>query len=364
MMCFDLGGPVNKAAYAFATAGLSVDRPGELRSWPRSCSPAWCRRWRWRLRDVCGRKLFNRAGAGERQGGVAARRLVHLRGCDPVRGGRPAARHPGDACRAARSPARCRWRSTSGCSAPHGGIFVLFAVDGIFGFFVALAAGTIVGGARASSPLKSMRRRPADTEQAEAVAGPRRDPHARIHVTQVRPQKRNSFMASITVKVGSSVGLHARPGSDHLREGWRARRRRHLGGARWQTGRRGLGPADHDARRLARRRGRGVVRRRRGGRRRSPTWWPGPRRLTPTATSRCRLPAGDWSRTSEIRGAARDRAGARRRDRLWRPGRAARRATRNSPLGREAWPRAPTSMRARSSLERAARCAPRTPGRP
>ena len=31
MMCFDLGGPVNKAAYAFATAGLNVADPSSLR---------------------------------------------------------------------------------------------------------------------------------------------------------------------------------------------------------------------------------------------------------------------------------------------------------------------------------------------
>ena len=31
--------------------------------------------------------------------------------------------------------------------APHGGIFVLFAVDGILGFFIALAAGVAVAAA-------------------------------------------------------------------------------------------------------------------------------------------------------------------------------------------------------------------------
>ena len=31
MMAFDLGGPVNKAAYAFATAGLSVDNSASLK---------------------------------------------------------------------------------------------------------------------------------------------------------------------------------------------------------------------------------------------------------------------------------------------------------------------------------------------
>ena len=35
MMCFDLGGPVNKAAYAFAVAGLNVaDAVDAARSWP------------------------------------------------------------------------------------------------------------------------------------------------------------------------------------------------------------------------------------------------------------------------------------------------------------------------------------------
>ena len=31
MMCFDLGGPVNKAAYAFAVAGLTIDNEASLR---------------------------------------------------------------------------------------------------------------------------------------------------------------------------------------------------------------------------------------------------------------------------------------------------------------------------------------------
>ncbi|CAB0603896.1 hypothetical protein CIP107550_01392 [Corynebacterium diphtheriae] len=30
MMCFDLGGPVNKAVYLFATAGLSTNEPAAL----------------------------------------------------------------------------------------------------------------------------------------------------------------------------------------------------------------------------------------------------------------------------------------------------------------------------------------------
>ncbi len=34
MMCFDLGGPVNKAAYAFAVAGLDVSNHASLQIMP------------------------------------------------------------------------------------------------------------------------------------------------------------------------------------------------------------------------------------------------------------------------------------------------------------------------------------------
>jgi hypothetical protein len=49
MMCFDLGGPVNKAAYVFATTG-----PGRRQRRPAGHHGhghgrrAWSRRWRWR----------------------------------------------------------------------------------------------------------------------------------------------------------------------------------------------------------------------------------------------------------------------------------------------------------------------------
>jgi PTS system fructose-specific IIC component len=48
-----------------------------------------------------------------------------------------------------------------GVRAPHGGIFVLFAVDGVIGFLVSLAAGAVVG-ALAVIALKSIGSRDTD----------------------------------------------------------------------------------------------------------------------------------------------------------------------------------------------------------
>ena len=46
--------------------------------------------------------------------------------------------------------------------APHGGIFVLFAVDNILGYFIALVAGVVVGAA-AVIVLKSIGRKETET---------------------------------------------------------------------------------------------------------------------------------------------------------------------------------------------------------
>ena len=99
MMAFDLGGPVNKVAYAFAVAGLGAGTatnvvPFEIMAAvmaagmvpPLALALA---------STVLYRKGFTKP---ERENGKAAWLLgavLHLRGRDPVRRGRPAARHPG-----------------------------------------------------------------------------------------------------------------------------------------------------------------------------------------------------------------------------------------------------------------------------
>ena len=96
MMCFDLGGPVNKAAYAFAVAGLTIDNEASLRIMaavmaagmvpPLAMASGHCR----------AAEVVHRAGTRERLGGLAAGRVVHLRRSDPVRRGGPLPGNPVD----------------------------------------------------------------------------------------------------------------------------------------------------------------------------------------------------------------------------------------------------------------------------
>ena len=85
--------------------------------------------------------------------------------------------------------------------APHGGIFVLFAVHNILGFLIALVLGVVVGSGRVIA-LKT-HRPAADTETS-----PPSD--HRLRPSRSTNQKENACPRK-TVAVGSAVGLHARP---------------------------------------------------------------------------------------------------------------------------------------------------------
>ena len=80
--------------------------------------------------------------------------------------------------------------------APHGGIFVLFAVDNILGFLIALLAGVLVAAALRDRPED---RRPAPT------------PTIAHRLTSSTATNEGEPMPTKTVVVGSAVGLHARP---------------------------------------------------------------------------------------------------------------------------------------------------------
>ena len=99
MMCFDLGGPVNKVAYAFAVAGLasaSAENPTPYLIMAAVMTAGMVPPLAMALAStVLARNLFTPV---ERENGVAAWLLgagIHLRGRDPVCGGRSAAGHPG-----------------------------------------------------------------------------------------------------------------------------------------------------------------------------------------------------------------------------------------------------------------------------
>jgi len=158
MMAFDMGGPLNKVAYSFAAVGvggaaLAAGAP-ELRIMAAVMLAGMVPPIALALATVVRPGLFTVA---ERENGKAGWLLgasfitegaIPFAAADPVRV----------------IPAIMAGSAVTGgvsmaldvaVRAPHGGIFVLFAVDGVLGYVVALAAGVLVGAA-AVVALKSL----------------------------------------------------------------------------------------------------------------------------------------------------------------------------------------------------------------
>ncbi|MGO1543483.1 MAG: PTS fructose transporter subunit IIABC [Gulosibacter sp.] len=143
MMCFDLGGPVNKAAYLFATAGLSAGTDAAMMVMSAVMVAGMVPPLALALASAVRPKLFTQE---ERKNGQAAWLLgaafisegaIPFAAADPLRvipsmmaGGAVA----GGLSMAFETTLR----------APHGGIFVFFAIDPIWGFVIALVAGMVV----------------------------------------------------------------------------------------------------------------------------------------------------------------------------------------------------------------------------
>ena len=147
MMCFDLGGPVNKVAYAFAVAGLGAATLDNQAPWqimaavmasgmvpPLAMALA---------STVLDKKRFSLA---ERENGKAAWLLgasfisegaIPFAAADPLRV--IPASMLGGAVTGAISMA-----AGVGSKAPHGGIFVFFAIDNFLMFVVSILVGTVV----------------------------------------------------------------------------------------------------------------------------------------------------------------------------------------------------------------------------
>ncbi|MGH3333573.1 MAG: PTS fructose transporter subunit IIABC [Nocardioidaceae bacterium] len=148
MMAFDMGGPLNKTAYAFATAGLgavsatATDAP-ELKIMASVMLAGMVPPLALALASAVRPSLFDEL---ERENGKAAWALgasfitegaIPFAAADPIRVIPPIMF--GSAVTGALSMA-----FDVTLRAPHGGIFVLFAVGNILGFVIALAAGVLV----------------------------------------------------------------------------------------------------------------------------------------------------------------------------------------------------------------------------
>ena len=144
MMCFDLGGPVNKAAYAFATAGLNVADPSSLRIMAAVMAAGMVPPLAMALASTVRPGLFTEP---ERENGRAAWLLgasFISEGAIPFAAADPLRVIPSMMFGGAVTGALIMAFDVT-LKAPHGGIFVFFAIGHLLWFLVALAVGTVVG---------------------------------------------------------------------------------------------------------------------------------------------------------------------------------------------------------------------------
>lgn len=160
MMCFDMGGPVNKAAYTFAVAGLSTGSGGALTIMAAVMAAGMVPPLAMALATVVRKSLFSDV---ERENGRAAWLLgasFISEGAIPFAAADPFRVIPsimvGGAVTGALS-------MTLGATlrAPHGGVFVVPLMGNPLGFLVAVVAGTLVATALVVALKTFARRRPA-----------------------------------------------------------------------------------------------------------------------------------------------------------------------------------------------------------
>lgn len=143
MMCFDLGGPVNKAAYAFATVGLNVADPSSLRIMAAVMAAGMVPPLAMALATAVRPRLFSEP---ERENGRAAWLLgasFISEGAIPFAAADPLRVIPSMMAGGAVTGALIMAFDVT-LRAPHGGIFVFFAIGNLLWFLVALVAGTVV----------------------------------------------------------------------------------------------------------------------------------------------------------------------------------------------------------------------------
>src|SRR6185503_16564445 len=144
MMCFDLGGPVNKAAYAFATAGLAAATTASFEIMGAVMAAGMVPPLAMALATVLRPQLFSEP---ERENGRPAWLLGACfisEGAIPFAAADPFRVIPSMMFGGAITGALCMATGVAS-RAPHGGIFVLFAIDNKLWFVVAILAGMVAG---------------------------------------------------------------------------------------------------------------------------------------------------------------------------------------------------------------------------
>ena len=174
MMCFDLGGPVNKAAYLFATAGLSTGDEASMQIMAAVMASGMVPPIALSIATFVRKNLFTPA---EQENGKSAWLLglsFVSEGAIPFAAADPFRVIPsmmaGGAVTGALSMA-----FGVGSRAPHGGIFVIFAIEPAWAYFVAILAGVIVSAIAIIAmkqfwPNKAAEEAAAKAEKAKATA--------------------------------------------------------------------------------------------------------------------------------------------------------------------------------------------------
>jgi len=146
MMAFDLGGPVNKVAYSFAVAGLGAATLANQAPWQIMAAvmaAGMVPPLAMALATVLDRRLFSPV---ERENGKAAWLLgasFISEGAIPFAAADPLRVIPASMLGAATTGAlSMAWGVTS--KAPHGGMFVFFAIDNFLLFALAIVIGTVI----------------------------------------------------------------------------------------------------------------------------------------------------------------------------------------------------------------------------
>ncbi|HET6633631.1 MAG TPA: fructose-specific PTS transporter subunit EIIC [Streptomyces sp.] len=167
MMCFDLGGPVNKVAYAFAVGGLANPTEGGLKVMAAVMAAGMVPPLGMALATTIRGRLFTKA---ERENGKAAWVLgasfisegaIPFAAADPLRV-IPSAMAGGAVTGALSMAFDCTLR------APHGGVFVVPLIGDPLLYLAAVAAGTVV--TAGSVVLLKGLRRTADTSKEPSAA--------------------------------------------------------------------------------------------------------------------------------------------------------------------------------------------------
>ncbi|PQM74618.1 fructose-specific PTS transporter subunit EIIC [Corynebacterium sp. J010B-136] len=143
MMCSDLGGPINKAAYLFGTAGLSTGDQASLEIMAAVMASGMVPPIALSIATIVRKNLFTPA---EQENGKSSW-LMGLafvsEGAIPFAAADPFRVIPAMMAGGATTGALIMALGV-GSRAPHGGIFVLFAIEPIWGYIVAILVGTLV----------------------------------------------------------------------------------------------------------------------------------------------------------------------------------------------------------------------------